>query len=675
MSTTPVTLVQRAVNPAAASRLRASGIDDLLVQLYASRGVKAPSEVRGEYRDLLPTHTMKNVLQMANYLADCAVLQKRVLIVSDYDCDGATACSILVMTFGGCGMNFGYLVPDRMVHGYGLTPAIVEEAAALDPKPDVIITVDNGISSTAGVDRANELGIEVLVTDHHLAPDVLPKAKLIVNPNQPGCEFASKNIAGCGVAWYVARALIDELAARNMDPGFQAAELLSYVAIGTVADVVKLDRNNRILISEGLKAIRAGDCAHGVMALARVSKKSYQSLTCSDIGFAIGPRINAAGRLAHMGTGIECLTTMDPLEAARLARHLHLTNEERKEIQRGMVEKAVIQATRLLQNELTAPDADKYGRRSIVVFHPDFHEGVVGVVSGRLKEDRHRPTIVMTTAEDGSIKGSGRSIPGFHLKHALDEINIKHPGVLLKFGGHAMAAGMTIAADKLDVFRDALEVVCRAGLTPEMLDKTLMHDGELPAHFLTVETVHMLSQQVWGQGFEEPVFLNTLDIVDVKVLKEVHLKMTARLGDIQTDAMLFFQGDLASGIAPKMTMAVKPGINEFRGERNVQLLVELMPEHLNPSLSDCLRAREALTIEAADASEGTSHDPSGSKPAESGQVIHINPSRAEISDETAAYSSAAGAPTASMDVVVTGSSSVAGANSYGAGQRRLSLRR
>ena len=675
MSTTPVTLIQRQVNQAIASRLRAGGVDDLLSRLYSSRGVKDRLEVQGAYHDLLPTHTMKNVLAMANYLADCVVTKKRVLIVSDYDCDGATACSVLVMAFGGCGMNFGYLVPDRQIHGYGLTPAIVEEAAALDPKPDVIITVDNGISSIIGVDRANELGIEVLVTDHHLAPDVLPNARLIVNPNQPGCEFASKNIAGCGVAWYVARAMIEELHARDMGPGFHPEELLSYVALGTVADVVKLDRNNRILVHEGLTAIRRGECAPGVLALARMSGKNYKALTCSDIGFGLGPRINAAGRLGHMGAGIECLTTLDENEATRLAKHLHLTNEERKVIQREMVETAFIQANRLILSEAGQSGSDEFGRRSIVVYHSDFHEGVVGVVSGRLKEDRHRPTIVMTKAHDGTIKGSGRSIPGFHLKHALDAINVKHPGVLLKFGGHAMAAGMTIAADKLDLFREALEVVCRAGLTSEMLNKTLQHDGELPERFFNLETVHALSQLVWGQGFEEPIFVNTLEVDEVKIIgkDKNHLKMMVRLGssDTQVDAMAFFQADLAEGISQKMTVAFKPGINEFRGESRLQLLIDQMPEQMNPSLSESLRAREALSAEAAEASAGTTHDPlsaDSAEPAASPAHIVIVASRAEVSDEQAALIEAPEVPAVPVAAVVAALQS-------GAGQRRLSLRR
>ncbi|MFK4705746.1 single-stranded-DNA-specific exonuclease [Roseateles asaccharophilus] len=595
----------------AAIRMRQSGVGEMLARIYAARGVRDIKEVRGGYADLLPVQSMKNAQAMASHLADCVVARKRVLIVSDYDCDGATACAVLVMAFGGAGMNCGYMVPDRIKHGYGLTPAIVDEAAALDPKPDVIITVDNGISSIAGVDRANELGIEVLVTDHHLAPDVLPKAKLIVNPNQAGCDFPSKNIAGCGVAWYVARAFLEEMRSRGMDPGFDPSELLSYVALGTVADVVKLDRNNRILVNEGLKLIRQEQCAPGVIALAAVSGKDVKNLTCSDIGFGLGPRINAAGRLAHMGAGIECLTTLDPERAAALARNLNETNEERKEIQRGIGDQALIQALRLMSRETPAGDQDEYGRRSLVVFNKEWHEGVVGVVAGRLKEDRHRPTVVMTMAHDNTIKGSGRSIPGFHLKHALDEINAKHPGVLLKFGGHAMAAGMTIAKDKLEEFREALEAICRRDLTPEMLTKRLMHDGELPAACFNVSLIHQLSQEVWGQGFEEPVFLNRFSIADSRVIGQdkTHLKMTAKVGSVDVDVMAFGQADLAEGVASEMTVAFKPQLNTFRGQTKLTALVDLMPEDLNPSLSPHLREREALASEAANASAGTSMDP------------------------------------------------------------------
>jgi single-stranded-DNA-specific exonuclease len=658
---TPVQLVQRPISPLQVARLKSRGLDEMTARLFAARGIKNLAEIGGEYRDLLPVDSMKNARAMADYLADCVVQQKRVLIVADYDCDGANACAVLIMAFAACGMNFDYLVPDRSVHGYGLTPAIVEEAAKLSIKPNVIITVDNGISSTAGVDRAAELGMDTLVTDHHLAPDVLPNAKLIVNPNQPGCDFTSKNIAGCGVAWYVARAMVEELIQRDLDPGFDPAELLSYVALGTVADVVKLDRNNRILVAEGLKFIRQGQCAPGVRALARVAQKNPSFLTCSDIGFGVGPRINAAGRLAHMGKGIECLTTLDGERALVLAKELDSTNEERKEIQKEMVDQAVIQAIGLVNRD-AATYADEFGRRSIVVFHRDWHEGVVGVVAGRIKEERHRPTIVMTQAHDGTIKGSGRSIPGFHLKHALDEINVKHPGILMKFGGHAMAAGMTIAANRLEDFREALEALCHRSLTPDMLVKRLSHDGALPTVSFNIETIHRLSQLVWGQGFEEPVFLNRFEVQETKIIgaDKTHLKIRARLGDVETDVMAFGQADLAHSLGTSMVIAHKPQINVFRGERNLQVLIDVLPEELNPTIAPALREREALIAEAAAASVGTSHDPG---PAKSPAPRQSQPQTGKI--EELVSSPAIGAPAAPMQSVVAAARH---------SQRRLSMR-
>lgn len=576
-------VVPRQCDHASYARLVRDGVPELLARLYASRGISARADIDCNYADLLPVDAMHNARAAGGYLADCLDQQRRVLIVSDYDCDGATACSVLVMAFGAMGMNFDYLVPDRMVHGYGLTPAIVEEAASLEPKPEVIITVDNGISSHAGIERARELGIEVIVTDHHLAPQDLPPARLIVNPNQADCDFPSKNIAGCGVAWYVARALVEEVESRGQDPGFDPAELLSYVALGTVADVVKLDRNNRILVSIGLDYIRKGLCAPGILALAAVSGKNYETLSCSDIGFGLGPRINAAGRLAHMGAGIECLTTLEPEAADALAAHLHVTNEERKEIQRSMVEEAMGQADNLLSTSWRNAAAE--APRSIVVFNPEWHEGVVGIVAGRIKEERHRPTVVMTMASDGNIKGSARSIPGFHLKHALDEINITHPGVLLKFGGHAMAAGMTIAADKLEVFREALEDVCRT-IPEDLLTKTVNVDGALPARFFEESTIRHLSMQVWGQGFEEPIFLNSVAVHEAKVIgsDKSHLKISGSLpGDSRKfDVMAFGRAAYAEEVIRmgELKLAFKAGLNEFRGRVSLQLLVELLPQQM-----------------------------------------------------------------------------------------------
>lgn len=592
--TTPVLLQERASKPVYEARLRSAGFSPLLSKLLASRGASSPMDAGAGYDALLPGSAMKNVVEMANYLADCVVTKKRVLIISDYDCDGATACAVLVMAFGASGMNFDFLVPDRQKHGYGLTPAIVEEAAALDIRPDVIITVDNGISSIAGVDRAAELGIEVLVTDHHLAPAVLPAARLIVNPNQAGCTFPSKDIAGCGVAWYVARALVEELATRDMDPGFDPAELLSYVALGTVADVVKLDKNNRILIREGLGLIRNGICAPGVLALARVAGKNYKTLSCSDIGFGIGPRINAAGRLDHMKAGVECLTTLDVLQAQELAKRLDKTNEERKDIQMEIVDQAVLQASEAMGDG----DDERY---SIVAYHPEWHEGVVGIVAGRIKEDRHRPTIVMCEASDGDIKGSGRSIPGFHLKHALDKINIRLPGILKKFGGHAMAAGMTIDRDRLEEFKDALETVCKEDLTPDLLVKKIMHDGEISAETFTIEEIKALNLEVWGQGFEEPVFLNEIKVGEVAQIGELknHLRIHGTIHDQEAVVLGFGFGHLADAIPETITVAFKPQINNFRETESLQVLIEQFPSGLNPVLADLLDAGAPVPDPAA----------------------------------------------------------------------------
>ncbi|MCZ8254991.1 MAG: single-stranded-DNA-specific exonuclease RecJ [Polaromonas sp.] len=600
-----VALVRRDSVPDVSARLQRSGIDPLLADLFASRGVKSAREVRGEYIDLLPVHTMKNVMAMASYLADAQVQGRRVLIVSDYDCDGATACAVLHVAFSWAGMNYDFMVPDRFKHGYGLTPSIVDEAAALPDKPDVIITVDNGISSVAGVQRANDMGIDVLVTDHHLAPAQLPDAKLIVNPNQPGCEFASKDIAGCGVAWYVARALLEEMTARGHDCGYDPAELLSYVAIGTVADVVRLDRNNRILVRLGLDLIRQEQCAPGVVALARRAGKSIRTLSCSDIGFGIGPRINAAGRLSHMSVGIDCLTSMDADRASKLAKVLHDTNDERKDIQKEIVDQALIQAQGILNSQ-----AAMVTRRSIVLHNDKWHEGVIGIVAGRLKEERHRPTIVMTRSSDGEIKGSGRSIPGFHLKHALDAINVTHPGLLQKFGGHAMAAGLTIRADGLRQFEDALEAYCAKHLPDELLTKKIFHDGPIAGSALELDSLEMLSKEVWGQGFEEPVFVNEVDVLEAKALSNgAHIKVSGEMAGAPVEVMMFGQGDLYSALPTKLVVAHKPGISNFRGERTVQALVEHIPMELNPSLAPALRARYQSLSSQAKALSGTDINP------------------------------------------------------------------
>lgn len=561
-------LIHREPNQEAMARLVEAGIPPLLASLYSARGISEASEVRGSVNDLLPVDDLKNARAMGKILADCRQSQERILIISDYDCDGATAGSVLIQAFKGAGLNFDILVPDRLKHGYGLTPSIVDEAAALPIKPRFIITVDNGISSTYGVERAREHGIEVLVTDHHLCPEVLPNARLIVNPQQPGDEFASKAIAGCGVAWYVARAMHDEIKDRGQDPGFDPMELTPFVAMGTVADVVPLDRNNRLIVSEGLRRIRAGECTPGIKALANVAKRNHEQLTCTDIGFALGPRINAAGRMAHMSSGIECLTTSDHDAAVHLACELDEINATRRELQKSMIDEANARA-----QSLSTVDSDA---RSLVVYEKDWHEGVVGIVAGRLKDDMHRPTFVLCDAQDGGIKGSGRSIDGFHLKHALDQINIEHPGVLLKFGGHAAAAGVTIAPDRLRDFKQAFERVCQEHLTPEMLERRACHDGALPSRHLNPDDIREMDLQVWGQGFPPPVFLDDFKVLNSRTMGADgdHLKVVVDAGGRKLDVVAFGEGHRIADLPRALKVMFRPSINEWNGNVTVQLMAE-----------------------------------------------------------------------------------------------------
>jgi single-stranded-DNA-specific exonuclease len=558
-----------------AKKLEKQGLHPLLASLFSARGIEDISDVRGTIEDIIPTYDLLSCREMATLLADCVQNQKRVLIISDYDCDGATACTVLVAAFRACGMNADYLVPDREIHGYGLTESIVLEAAELDIKPDFIITVDAGISSTDGVNQANALGIDVLVTDHHHAPAVLPKARLIVNPNQHDCTFPSKNIAGCGVAWYIAKALSDELLERGVAPGYDPAELLQFVALGTVADVVPLDKNNRILVREGLKRIRAGNCTEGMKAIAAVAGKTCAGLSCVDFGFALGPRINAAGRLAHMSTGIECLLSMDPEEASRLARELHSINEERKQIQKDIVEKSEELIAEYLEKV-----ADTGGGMSLVVYEAGWHQGVIGVVAGRIKEDRHRPTFVMCDASSGVIKGSGRSIPGFHLKHALDRISVECPGVIATHGGHPMAAGVSVHHGKLEEFKDALERICREEITPQMLERSVGHDGAIPELHFNLGAVKALNAEVWGQGFSPPLFVDTLRVVGFNKMgkEKQHLKINVAKGDVHVECVAFSAAHRADDLAKELTLVYKVDINNYNNMEKVQLMAEHFPE-------------------------------------------------------------------------------------------------
>ncbi|HEX5684900.1 MAG TPA: single-stranded-DNA-specific exonuclease RecJ [Ideonella sp.] len=566
------TLLTRDVPPRTAFALEQSGVHPLLARLFAARGVKTPAELDDGLGQLLPPTELRGSAEAARLLADAIEQGQRLCVVADYDCDGATACAVALRglaMLGAAPGTLSYVVPDRQVHGYGLTPTIVDLARA--QQPDVLVTVDNGIASMAGVAHAKALGIRVLVTDHHLPAMIdgavqLPDADVIVNPNQPDCGFASKALAGVGVMFYTLLALRAEQRARGRfdatnQPRLDA--LLDLVALGTVADVVKLDANNRRLVAQGLKRIRSGRMQPGVAALFAAASRRCEVASAFDFGFALGPRINAAGRLSDMTLGIECLTTDDPLRAAELARQLDAINRERREVEAGMREQAELLLDTLMP-EGAAPPA-------VVLFDPEFHEGVVGIVAGRMKDRLHRPTFVFAIGSDGLLKGSGRSIPGFHLRDALDLVSKRHPGVLKKFGGHAMAAGCTLAEEDFDTFDAALQAVAQEWLLPAALARTLATDGPLAVEYFNPETVAKLDAQVWGQGFEAPVFCDEVEVIQQRLVGEKHLKLRLRHQGQLRDAIWFGRAEPLPG---KVRLAFRLSLDEFQGQQRLQMVVE-----------------------------------------------------------------------------------------------------
>ena len=455
-----------------------------------------------------------------------------------------------------------YLVPNRFTYGYGLTPGIVELAATMHP--DLIVTVDNGIASHEGVARAGELGIATLITDHHLPAETLPAADCIVNPNQPGCGFASKHIAGVGVMFYVMLALRAELRSRGWfgeGSGPNLGALLDLVALGTVADVVRLDRNNRILVNQGLKRMREGKLVPGLQAIFRAAGRDPAKATSLDLGFIVGPRLNAAGRLSDMSLGIECLITDDPGRALSIAQQLDALNRERKEIESGKQDAALIHLE----------ESDIADGPAITLFDADWHQGVIGILASRIKDRRHRPVFVFAPGENGEIKGSGRSIPGFHLRDALDLVAKRHPGVLIKFGGHAMAAGCTIAEEHFEVFEQALAQVAQEWLDERTLTRQLETDGPLPAQYLRTETVDAINSQVWGQGFAPPTFSEELEVISQSLVGEKHLKLKLRHQGMLIDGIWFGRTEQ---LPAKVLLAYRLDINEWQGQRKLQFLVE-----------------------------------------------------------------------------------------------------
>ena len=560
----------RDVPPRAAWALEQAGVHPLLARLFAARGVTSRDELDDGLARLLPPAGLRGVQEAAVLLADAIAAQQRLCIVADYDCDGATACAVGIRGLRLLGaQHVSYLVPDRVVDGYGLTPPIAERVAAQGA--DVLITVDNGIASVEGVARARELGLKVLVTDHHLPGSELPSADCIVNPNQPGCDFESKSIAGVGVMFYVLMALRAELRQRGaFDQATQPKldALLPLVALGTVADVVRLDANNRRLVAQGLKRIRAGQLPVGLSALFSVAARASQKATTFDFGFALGPRINAAGRLADMTLGIELLLTDDAARADELARTLDGINRERREIEGGMREQAMQIAEGLFDVEDEPPSA-------IAVFDPDFHEGVVGIVAARLKDRLHRPTFVFAASSapgrEHELKGSGRSIPGFHLRDALDLVAKRHPGVLSKFGGHAMAAGCTIAEEHFDTFEQALQQVAAEWLDAATLTRRLETDGPLPPEYRRPDMVDTLHREVWGQGFAPPVFSEEVEVISQRLVGEKHLALKLRHQGQPVDGIWFGHTE---PLPARALLAFRLESDEWQGVRRVRLLVE-----------------------------------------------------------------------------------------------------
>ncbi len=563
-------ILTRDVPPRTAWTLEQAGIHPLLSRLFAARGIQSPDELDDGLAKLLPPNTLKGTEAAAVLLADAIAAQKRLCIVADYDCDGATACAVGLRGLRMLGaQHVSYIVPDRVVDGYGLTAPIAQRVQ--QSGADVLITVDNGIASMEGVTQAQALGLQVLVTDHHLPAATLPSADVIVNPNQPGCSFESKALAGVGVMFYVLLALRAELRKRGMftaetQPKLDA--LLPLVALGTVADVVKLDNNNRRLVAQGLKRIRAGAMPSGMLALFRAAGRDARVATTFDFGFALGPRINAAGRLSDMTLGIECLSTDDAARADELAKQLDSINRERRDIEGDMREQAMEIAESLMDESEEPPPA-------ICVFDPDFHEGVVGIVASRIKDKFHRPCFVFAASnapgKEHELKGSGRSIPGFHLRDALDLMVKKHPHLLLRFGGHAMAAGCTIEEEHLELFEASFMEVAAQLLSPATLQRKLETDGPLEGQYRRVEFVDVMHKEVWGQGFAPPVFSDEVEVVSQRLVGEKHLALKLKHQGQPVDGIWFGR---IEPLPARVKLAYRLDVDEWQGQKRVRFMVE-----------------------------------------------------------------------------------------------------
>ena len=566
----------RDVPPRSVWALEQSGVHPLLARLYAARGVHDAQQLQTELRLLLPPSGLKGIDAAAGLLANAIAQQLRICIVADYDCDGATACAVALRGLALLGaQHLSFIVPDRVVDGYGLTPEIAKRVHASGAQ--LLITVDNGIASVNGVQEAHRLGMQVLITDHHLPGSELPTPDALVNPNQPACSFESKSMAGVGVMFYVLlalRALMRERGIFGPDSEPKLDSLLPLVALGTLADVVLLDANNRRLVSQGLLRMRRGHMPAGLAALFKVAGRDPAQASSQDMGFAIGPRINAAGRLSDMGLGIECLRTDDAELASRLASQLDAINRERRSLEGDMREQALLLAESLMDTQEEAPAA-------LCVFDEDFHEGVVGIIAGRLKDLHYRPCFVFASSQSQGqavLKGSGRSIAGFHLRDALDAIAKRHPNLLLRFGGHAMAAGCTLLEDDLALFEMALQDIASEWLDAATLAQTLSTDGSLPQQYLRPDLIKDLQSQVWGQGFAAPVFQDTVHVMSQKIVGEKHLSLKLQLHGQVVDAIWFGR---TQSLPVQATLAYRLDINHWQGMDKVQLQIEAMQPFYN----------------------------------------------------------------------------------------------
>jgi len=558
---------QRHIDKSVESRLVEDGVNPLLARLYVARGVTAKHQLETSLSGIIPPDQLTNNTHLAKLLADAIAANKKMLIIGDYDADGATATTVAMKGLKQMGAQVDFLVPNRFEYGYGLTPEIVQLASTL--YPDILITVDNGIASVDGVAAANQLGLQVLITDHHLPGDTTPQAACIVNPNQHGCSFSSKNLAGVGVMFYVLLALRAELRNRGAfeqksEPNL--TELLDLVALGTVADLVKLDANNRILVEQGLRRIRAGVGCAGITALLKIAGKSPEKVTAQDFGFAVGPRLNAAGRLDDMRLGIACLLAETESEAMQKAQILHDLNMERRNIEADMQDAAL--------NALA--DIEVTNNYSLSIYHADYHQGVIGILASRLKEKYHRPTIVFADAGDGQdsnkiLKGSGRSIPNLHLRDALDLVTKQHPDLILMFGGHAAAAGLSIKADDFTQFQTAFEHVTRSLMSEADLQELQETDGHLSTKDMSLQTAQVLASSVWGQGFPQPIFMDDFKVINQRIVGEKHLKLLLEKDQKRFDAICF---NCTKVLTDNITAVYALEANEYKGLQTVQLQIK-----------------------------------------------------------------------------------------------------